>query len=186
MYNIYSENLSDNFLKITEICLSFYNGDGFKIVKNSKKMQKYISRKNQKNFLEGMCMENLIEEFKRKMYLEGKSERTVEVYSNSVKEYFRWFYESYGDVEYKRLYRENILEYKSYLTLIVQTEEVEEDNCPANINKVTDNKVDVNQIRYDAESGSLYVGRINEKIKYGINFCGTIKIETVPFSINCL
>ena len=81
-------------------------------------------------------MENLIEEFKRKMYLEGKSERTVEVYSNSVKEYFRWFYESYGDVEYKRLYRENILEYKSYLTLIVQTEEVEEDNCPANINNL--------------------------------------------------
>ena len=30
-------------------------------------------------------MENLMEEFKRKMFLDGKSEKTVEVYSNSVK-----------------------------------------------------------------------------------------------------
>lgn len=59
--------------------------------------------------------------------------------------------------------------------------EGEEGNCLANINSVTDNKVDVNQIRYDAESGSLYIGRINEKIKYRINFCGTARIETVPF-----
>lgn len=68
----------------------------------------------------------------------------------------------------------------------IQAEEVEEVNCLANINRVTDNNVDLNQIRYDAESGSLYVGRINEKIKYRINFCGTAKIETVPFSINWL
>lgn len=60
-------------------------------------------------------MEKMVEEFKRKMYLDGKSERTMEVYSNSVKEFFRWFYESYGNVEFKKLYRENILEYKSYL-----------------------------------------------------------------------
>ncbi len=49
-------------------------------------------------------MEKLIEEFKRKMYLDGKSARTTEVYSNSVKEFFRWFYESYGNVEFKQLY----------------------------------------------------------------------------------
>lgn len=39
----------------------------------------------------------------------------------------------------------------------------------------------MNQIRYDAESGSLYVDGINEKIKYRINFMGTVKIETAPF-----
>lgn len=66
--------------------MSFYIVDGFKTAKNSKKIEKYISEKTQKRFLEGMRMENLIKEFKRKMYLEGKSERTVEVYSNSVKE----------------------------------------------------------------------------------------------------
>ncbi len=79
-------------------------------------------------------MENLIAEFKRKMFLEGKSDRTVEVYSNSVKEYFRWFYESYGDVEYKRLYRENILEYKSYLKNIKKSLHSGNHLCPKSIN----------------------------------------------------
>lgn len=59
--------------------------------------------------------------------------------------------------------------------------EGEEGNCLANINSVTDNKVDVNQIRYDAVSGSLYVGRINEKIKYRINFMGASRVVTAPF-----
>lgn len=60
-------------------------------------------------------MEKMINEFKRKMYLDGKSERTMGSYVNSVKEFFKWFYDSFGNVEYKKLYRENILEYKSYL-----------------------------------------------------------------------
>lgn len=60
-------------------------------------------------------MEKMINEFKRKMYLDGKSERTIESYVNSVKEFFKWFDDSFGNVEYKKLYRENILEYKSYL-----------------------------------------------------------------------
>lgn len=60
-------------------------------------------------------MEKMISEFKRKMYLDGKSERTIESYVNSVKEFFKWFDDSFGNVEYKKLYRENILEYKSYL-----------------------------------------------------------------------
>lgn len=38
----------------------------------------------------------------------------------------------------------------------MQAEGAEEGNCPFDINSVTDNNVDVNQIRYDAESGSLY------------------------------
>lgn len=62
-----------------------------------------------------MRMEKMINEFKRKMYLDGKSERTIESYVNSVKEFFKWFDDSFGNVEYKKLYRENILEYKSYL-----------------------------------------------------------------------
>ena len=36
-------------------------------------------------------MEDLIKQFKEKMYLDGKSKKTIEVYGNSVKEYFRWF-----------------------------------------------------------------------------------------------
>lgn len=134
IYNIQDKTTRNYFLKIRGICLSFYIVDGFKTTKNSKKIEKYISEKTQKRFLEDMRMENLIKEFKRKMYLEGKSERTVEVYSNSVKEYFRWFYESYGNVEYKKLYRENILEYKSYLKNVKKSLHSGNQLCPKSIN----------------------------------------------------
>lgn len=60
-------------------------------------------------------MDELIRDFKNKMHLEGKSEKTIKIYVASVKEFFRWFNDSFGDVEFKKLYRENILEYKSYL-----------------------------------------------------------------------
>lgn len=60
-------------------------------------------------------MERWIKEFVDRLHLEGKSDKTIKQYSVSIKEYFQWFYESYGDVEFKKLYRENILEYKNYL-----------------------------------------------------------------------
>ena len=60
-------------------------------------------------------MEDLIKEFKTQMHLEGKSDKTIRTYSVSMREYFQWFIDSFGDVEYKKLYRENILEYKNYL-----------------------------------------------------------------------
>ena len=79
-------------------------------------------------------MEKLISEFKRKMYLDGKSERTIEVYGNSVKEFFTWFYDSYGDIEFKKLYRENILEYKSYLKNVKRSAHSGNNLCPKSIN----------------------------------------------------
>ncbi len=60
-------------------------------------------------------MEQWIKEFVDRLHLEGKSDKTINQYSASVKEYFKWFYGSYGDMEFKKLYRENILEYKNYL-----------------------------------------------------------------------
>ena len=60
-------------------------------------------------------MDELLMNFENKMHLEGKSEKTIKIYVASVKEFFRWFNDSFGDVEFKKLYRENILEYKSYL-----------------------------------------------------------------------
>lgn len=104
------------------------------ITKNSKKKANYISEKTQKNFLEEMHMEELIKEFKKKMYLEGKSQKTIEVYGNSVKEFFKWFYDSYGNIEYKKLYRENILEYKSYLKNIKKSAHSGNNLCPKSIN----------------------------------------------------
>lgn len=114
--------------------MSFVYGNGKKTIKNSKKKENYTAGKTQKRFLEDMRMENLIEEFKRKMYLDGKSKRTVEVYGNSVKEYLHWFYESYGNVEFKKLYRENILEYKSYLKNIKKSAHSGNNLCPKTIN----------------------------------------------------
>ena len=60
-------------------------------------------------------MDKLIREFENKMHLEGKSDTTIKSYTASVKEFFRWFNDSFGEVGFKKLYRENILEYKSYL-----------------------------------------------------------------------
>lgn len=60
-------------------------------------------------------MEELIKEFETRMHLEGKSDKTIRTYSVSMNEYFQWFIDSFGEVEYKKLYRENILEYKNYL-----------------------------------------------------------------------
>lgn len=60
-------------------------------------------------------MEQWIKDFVDRLHLEGKSDKTIKQYSASIKEYFQWFYESYGDVGFKKLYRENILEYKNYL-----------------------------------------------------------------------
>lgn len=79
-------------------------------------------------------MEELIKEFKKKMYLEGKSQKTIDVYGNSVKEFFKWFYDSYGNIEYKKLYRENILEYKSYLKNIKKSAHSGNNLCPKSIN----------------------------------------------------
>ena len=60
-------------------------------------------------------MEELLKEFETRMHLEGKSDKTINTYTSSMKEYFKWFFDSYGEVEYKKLYRENVLEYKNYL-----------------------------------------------------------------------
>ena len=60
-------------------------------------------------------MEKIIEDFKTKLLETGKSDNTIQSYIISVKEYFKWFSESYGDMEFKKLYRANIQEYKSYL-----------------------------------------------------------------------
>ena len=79
-------------------------------------------------------MEKLIKEFKQKMYLDGKSERTITVYGNSVREFFQWFHDSYGNVEFKKLYRENILEYKSYLKNIKRSLHSGNNLCPKSIN----------------------------------------------------
>ncbi|MEH7114577.1 tyrosine-type recombinase/integrase [Neobacillus niacini] len=51
---------------------------------------------------------------------EGKSENTQKSYLSNLQEYLRWFKESY-DSTFQKLYRENVLEYKSYLLNVKKT-----------------------------------------------------------------
>lgn len=59
-------------------------------------------------------MENLIENFVKYLSFNGKSENTIKSYRLHINDYIKWFSDSYG-LDFTRLYRENILEYKSYL-----------------------------------------------------------------------
>ena len=59
-------------------------------------------------------MEKHIENFIDRMTEDGLSQNTIKSYALSLKKYLEWFEETYH-MEFKQLYRENILEYKSYL-----------------------------------------------------------------------
>ena len=58
--------------------------------------------------------DNLVE-FVEKLKSEGRAENTIKSYVTNLDEFFNWFNDSYGEVEFKRLYRQNVLEYKNYL-----------------------------------------------------------------------
>ena len=62
-----------------------------------------------------------LETFEKKMIEEGIADGTIKTYLGHVKEYFDWLLYS-GEVEYKHLYRQNILEYISYLKNIKKTD----------------------------------------------------------------
>jgi Site-specific recombinase XerD len=56
----------------------------------------------------------MLEAFKENLRLKGKSSNTIDSYILHVKGYCQWYFESFGS-ECDRLYRENILDYLSYL-----------------------------------------------------------------------
>lgn len=62
-----------------------------------------------------------LETFENKMIEEGIADGTIKMYLCHMKEYFEWLLGS-GEVEYKHLYRQNILEYISYLKNIRKTD----------------------------------------------------------------
>jgi len=62
-------------------------------------------------------MEQILDDFKKHMVKNQKSENTISSYLLNTREYIDWFEDSYGK-SFKRLYRENILDYKSYLVNI--------------------------------------------------------------------
>jgi integrase/recombinase XerD len=58
--------------------------------------------------------EILLEEFREYLTLQGKSKNTINSYYLHIKGYCQWYLESFGR-ECSVLYRENILDYTSYL-----------------------------------------------------------------------
>lgn len=59
-------------------------------------------------------MEQILNDFKKYMINNQKSENTIKSYILHVKEYVIWFEDTYGK-GFHKLYRENILDYRSYL-----------------------------------------------------------------------
>lgn len=59
----------------------------------------------------------MVSNFREYMIKEGKSENTIKSYNRHVNQYTKWFEDSFG-IKFNRLYRENILEFKSYLYTI--------------------------------------------------------------------
>lgn len=62
-------------------------------------------------------MRGRLEQFERYLWEEGKSENTIKSYLQSVAGFLKWFDES-KDVEFKRLHRENVQEYISFLRTV--------------------------------------------------------------------
>jgi len=59
-------------------------------------------------------MEHLVEGFSAFLSQSSKSENTIKTYVMNVHQYLKWFRDTYG-MHCKRLYRENILDYRNYL-----------------------------------------------------------------------
>ncbi|TCO69162.1 tyrosine-type recombinase/integrase [Marinisporobacter balticus] len=59
----------------------------------------------------------MIEKFYKWLENEGKSKNTIKSYTRHVQNYFKWFHDSFN-ASFTKLYRENILDYISYMTNI--------------------------------------------------------------------
>lgn len=68
----------------------------------------------QHNYWHCSEVKNLLDRFKAYLVKEGKSENTVHAYYRHVKTFFDWF-NDVSEIKWEKLYRENILDYKSYL-----------------------------------------------------------------------
>lgn len=63
----------------------------------------------------------ILEQFTQHLKLENKSLNTISTYTGAVRMFLRWYGQTFGDVPFTRLYRENILDYISYMNNIEQT-----------------------------------------------------------------
>lgn len=59
----------------------------------------------------------MVDKFGDYLIQEGKSKNTIDSYSRHIQQYLKWFEDTYG-MDFKQLYRENVLEFKSYLQAV--------------------------------------------------------------------
>ena len=83
-----------------------------------------------------------LEKFKKELIEEGITEGTINTYICHIKEYFEWLLGS-GEVEFKHLYRQNILEYISYLKNIRQTDYIKIHENLVNPTDITKEKINI-------------------------------------------
>lgn len=61
----------------------------------------------------------MMNEFKKYMLEDGKSENTMNSYIQHINGFLKWYKESFGE-EFKKMYRANVLDYISYMTNILK------------------------------------------------------------------
>lgn len=99
----------------------------------------------------------MLDNFKYKMEQEGKSQNTIKSYLLHAKKYIRWYEESFG-MQFKELYRENILDFKSYLINV-------ENLKGKSINAILSSLVKLNKCLIENEVQQEMVIYKNDKIK---------------------
>ena len=96
--------------------------------------------------------------------MEGKSENTVYNYELSINEYFKWYEEIYG-MDFKKIFRSNVMEYKSYLLNVKK-------HRGRNLNGKT-----VNSKLSSIRSFNKYLIRVGIQEDLAINYNDFIKIQ---------
>jgi integrase/recombinase XerD len=107
--------------------------------------------------------------FKRYLQEEGKSENTIKGYVQSVSGYLKWFDES-KDIEFKKLHRENVREYISFLKTVKAAK-------PKTINTKVNALVKFNEFLIEVKVQEDLVLTKRDYVKVQQQFASLAKIE---------
>lgn len=111
----------------------------------------------------------MIDQFKRYLLEDGKSENTILGYVQSVNGYLKWFDESKG-VKFKQLHRENVVEYISFLRTVKSSK-------PKTINTKINALVKFNEFLVETEQQSDMVITKKDYIKVQQQYASLAKVE---------
>jgi len=78
--------------------------------------------------MEGLPMQGYIEKYLNELEVDGKSDKTIVSYNTSLKQFFKWFYDSTDQDQIENVTPMDIKQYKSYLVSVLKRK-------PATVNK---------------------------------------------------